>query len=212
MQSEAEPILPERLDPQARIHELLAKRRSPRAFLERPVAPALVTALFEAARWAPSSANEQPWHFIVASKEDASYAILLGSLAEKNRLWAERAPLLVVGLAQTTYRRSGAQYQHSWYDLGQSVAFLTVQASFLGLVVHQMGGFDEAKLAEQFPVPSGYEPVVVIAVGYPARAETLPDDLRKREEAPRSRKPLESFVFTDTWGEPSRHLLTDKVS
>jgi nitroreductase len=75
-----------------------------------------------------------------------------------------------------------------------------------------MGGFDEAKLAEQFPVPSGYEPVVVIAVGYPARAETLPDDLRKREEAPRSRKPLESFVFTDTWGEPSRHLLTDKVS
>jgi nitroreductase len=209
MQSEAGPVLPERLDPQAKIHDLLARRRSPRAFSEQPVGPTLITALFEAARWAPSSANEQPWHFIVASKEDSSYTRLLGSLSEKNRRWAGHAPVLVAAVAQTTYRRSGAPYQHAWYDLGQSVAHLTVPASSFGLVVHQMGGFDEVKLAEQFPVPAGYEPVVVFAIGYPAGAETLPDDLRQREEAPRSRRPLESFVFTEKWGEPSRHLRTE---
>jgi nitroreductase len=88
------------------------------------------------------------------------------------------------------------------------VAHLSVQASSLGLAVHQMGGFDEIKLAEQFPIPAGFEPVVVLAIGYRAGAEILPDDLRKREEAPRSRRLLESFVFTDKWGEPSRHIRT----
>jgi nitroreductase len=200
---------PERLNPQAKIHGLLENRRSPRAFTGRPVAPALITSLFEAARWAPSSANEQPWHFIVASKEDPSYAIIFGSLTEKNQRWAGNAPFLAAAVAQTTYRRSGAPYQHAWYDLGQSVAHLTVQASSLGLVVHQMGGFDEVKLAEAFSLPAGYEPVVVFALGYAAGAETLPEDLQKREEAPRSRRPLESFVFTGRWGEPSRHIRTE---
>lgn len=200
------PVVPARINPQGEIHDLLVSRRSPRAFSAQPVAPALLTALFEAARWSPSSANEQPWHFIVASKEDASYATLFRALTEKNQRWAGKAPLLVVALAQTTYRKSGTRYGHAWYDLGQSVAHLTVQAGSLGLAVHQMGGFDEVRLAEEFPVPPGFDPVVIFAVGYPGGIGDLPEDLQERENAPRTRRTLESFLFTDRWGEPSRHL------
>ncbi len=97
------------------------------------------------------------------------------------------------------------------YDLGQSVAHLTIQASALGLAVHQMGGFDASKAREVLAIPDGYEPVIAIAVGYAKRPETLPDDLRQREEAPRSRKPLEEFVFTEKWGKPSHHLDAHKA-
>jgi nitroreductase len=171
---------PQRLQTQAEIHELLASRRSTRAFSEKSIDPSILTSLFEAARWSPSSANEQPWHFIVAAKEDsAAYAALFDSLSERNRRWASKAPLLVLALAQSTYARNGQPYRHSWYDLGQSVALLTVQATALGLWVHQMGGFDPRRLTQLYPIPEGYEPVVIFAVGYPDDPEGLPEDLRK---------------------------------
>lgn len=200
---------PERLDVRAPITDLLSHRWSPRAFSERPVEPSKLLSLFEAARWSPSSANEQPWRFIVATKEDTQvYETLLSLLAESNRRWAQRAPVLILGAAQTSYSKNGKPYRHSWYDLGQSVANLTVEAQALGLAVHQMGGFDEIKATELLSIPKEYEPVIAIAVGYSARPEILPDDLRKREETPRSRQPLESLVFTEEWGKPSRHIDT----
>jgi len=200
---------PERLDVQTSITDLLSHRRSPRAFSDRPVEPSKLLSLFEAARWSPSSANEQPWRFIVATKEDTNaYETLLSLLAEGNRRWAQRAPVLILGAAQTSYSRNGKPYRHSWYDLGQSVASLTVEAEALGLAVHQMGGFDEIKATELLSIPKEYEPVIAIAVGYSARPEILPEDLKKREETPRSRKPLESLVFTEEWGRPSHHIDT----
>jgi len=163
--------------------------------------------LFEAARWSPSSANEQPWYFIAATKEDSlAYSALFESLSERNRRWAANAPMLVLALTQSTYSKNGQPYRHSWYDLGQSVALLSVQATALGLSVHQMGGFSALRLMQLYPIPEGFEPVVILAVGYPNVTENLPEDLRAREQAPRSRKPLESFVFTDQWGKPSHHI------
>ena len=198
-------FVPQRLDTRAPLNELLSGRWSPRAFSERQIEPSKIVTLFEAARWSPSSANEQPWHFVAATREDTrTYNALVESLMEGNRRWAQRAPMLVLGVAQSVYLKSGRAYQHAWYDLGQSVANLTVQASALGLAVHQMGGFDAGKAREFLSIPDGYEPVILFAVGYAERPETLPDDLRKREEGPRSRKPLETMVFTEEWGKPSR--------
>ncbi|MCX6136781.1 MAG: nitroreductase family protein [Ignavibacteriales bacterium] len=206
-------FIPARLNTQAEIHELLANRRSPRAFSDRTIEPDTITKLFEAARWSPSSANEQPWYFIVAAKEDSiAYSALHDSLAEGNQRWAAKAPLLVLALARTTYSRNGQAYQHSWYDLGQSIASLSVQATAIGLAVHQMGGFDPVKVIQQYPIPEGFVPVVIFAVGYPDQADGLPEDLQKRERAPRSRKPLEEFVFTDQWGKLSRHIQSRSVS
>jgi nitroreductase len=200
---------PPRLDAQAPIHELLAGRRSPRAFSERTVEPEKLLSVFEAARWSPSSANEQPWRFIVASKDDTlTFSALVGSLTEGNRRWAERAPVLVLALAQSTYAKTGRTYQHAWYDLGQSVAYLTVQATALGLVVHQMGGFDRENIRVALSVPAGFEPVIMIALGYPDQPIILPEDLQKREQAPRSRKPMNDIVFTEEWGTLSLHLNT----
>jgi nitroreductase len=205
--------IPARLNTQAAIHELLANRRSPRAFSEEAIEPSKIASLFEAARWAPSSANEQPWYFIAATREDSvAYSALNESLVEGNRRWAAKAPLLVLALTQSTYNRNGQSYRHSWYDLGQSIALLSVQATALGLAVHQMGGFDPRKLKELYPTPEGFDPVVIFAVGYPDQPEILPEDLRKRELAPRSRKPLESFVFSDQWGKPSHHIDSNSLS
>ncbi len=204
---------PQRLNTQAEIHELLASRRSTRAFSREPIEPWKIMSLFEAARWSPSSANEQPWYFIAAIKDDfATYSALLESLSERNRRWASNAPMLVLALAQSTYSRSGQPYRHSLYDLGQSVALLSVQAIALGLSVHEMGGFDPEKFRRVFPVPEGFDPVVIFAVGYPDAPDSLPEDLRARERAPRSRKPLESFVFTERWGKPSHHIQPQSVS
>lgn len=204
---------PDRLDTSAPLHELLSQRRSPRAFSERSIEPSTIMSLFEAARWSPSSANEQPWNFIAATKSDTRvYTTVAESLMEGNRRWALQAPLLVVGIAQSTYLKSGKPYGHAWYDLGQSVAHMTIQATAMGLSVHQMGGFDANQLRSRLSIPAGYDVVVVLAIGYAEHPATLPDDLRSREEAPRMRKPLEAFVFTDAWGEPSRHVAPQNFS
>lgn len=197
----------DRLDTRASLHELLSSRRSPRAFSDQPIEPWKIISIFEAARWSPSSANEQPWRFIVATKDDPdTFNALYESLMEGNRRWTQHVPMLVLGLAQTTYSRNGKPYQHAWYDLGQSVAHLTFQASALGLAVHQMGGFDAEKIRQLLAIPEGFEPVIVFAFGYAGSPAMLPEDLRRREEAPRSRKPLESFVYTEEWEKPSHHV------
>ncbi len=204
---------PERLDARAPLHELLSQRRSPRAFSNRAIEPSDIVSLFEASRWSPSSANEQPWNFIAAAKSDTrTYTIVAESLMEGNRRWALNAPFLVVGIAQTTYLKSGTPYRHALYDLGQSIAHMTIQASSLGLSVHQMGGFDANQLRTRLSIPEGYDVAVILAIGYAERPETLPDDLRGREETPRMRKPLEAFVFTEAWGEPSHHVTSHNFS
>ena len=183
------------------IHDLIRHRWSPRSFAERPVDTATLRSLMEAARWAPSAGNKQPWSLIVADKEHAEdHARLAATLWERNLLWAQHAPVLIVVVAEL-YPYEGKE-RNSFYDVGMAVGNLLTQATAHGLVAHQMGGFDADKARQDLSIPEGYEPLAVIALGYPGAAESLPDDLRERELAPRSRKPLEEFVFDGRWGLP----------
>lgn len=185
------------------IHELLRKRWSPRAFSPAPIEAEKMARLFEAARWAASSRNEQPWRFLVATKEDGpAYDMLLSSLMEGNRVWASTAPVLILGIAKRTWDHNGQPNGHARYDLGQAVAHLTVQASAEDLYLRQMGGFSPEAARHAFNIPEDFEPVVVLAIGYLGDPNQLPDPLKEREMAPRSRKPLESFVYAGGWNMP----------
>jgi nitroreductase len=186
------------------IEPLLQRRWSPRAFAERPVEPEKLLSLWEAARWAASTANQQPWYFIVATKEDAAeYARLLSCLRENNQQWASRAPVLMVSVAKLTFDANGQPNRHAFHDVGLAVANLIVQATALGLFVHQMAGIYPDRVRELYGIPEGFEPVAGIVLGYLGDPAALPEDLRQREVAPRVRKPLESFVFQGAWGQTS---------
>jgi nitroreductase len=185
------------------IHELLERRWSPRAFAERIVDEATVRSLLEAARWAPSSMNEQPWRFVVAVRQDREDFDRLAACVNRwNRRWAQHAGVLVAVVATETFRRNGRPNHHAWHDVGLAVAMLTVEATARGLGVHQMGGFDGDALREAFEVPEGFAPVSMLAIGYPGEPDQLPEELAERERAPRSRSPQSEFVFTGTWGQP----------
>ncbi len=191
-------------DAQYPIHELLRRRWSPRAFSDRRVEPDTLRSLLEAARWAPSSFNEQPWSFIVATKQDpAEYARLVSCLVEGNIQWAQHAPVLMVSVARLSFEEDGKPNRHAFHDVGQAVANLIVQATALGLVVHQMAGIHPDKVRELYGVPEQYDPVAAIALGYPGDPQSLPEKLRKRELAPRERKPVTEFVFSGCWGQTS---------
>ena len=184
------------------IHDLLKERWSPRAFSSQAVELEKLLQLFEAARWAPSGSNGQPWNFIFATTaQPDAHARMVDVLGLRNQLWAKDAPVLVLAIAQME-RQPGAPNRYAWYDVGQSVALLSVQATAAGLSVHQMGGFDAEKAREVFGIPQGYEAVTAIAVGYLGDPDRLPDDIRAREREPRRRKPLNEFVFANGWGQP----------
>jgi nitroreductase len=183
------------------IHDLLRRRWSPRAFADRPVEREKLLSLFEAARWAPSSSNEQPWHYIVATKDDPEeFARLLGCLVEGNHRWAKGAPVLMLSVASTAFARNGKPNKHAFHDVGQAVANLTVQATSLGLFVHQMAGFVPEKARETYSIPENMEPVAALALGYLGDPNTLPDELRQRELTLSARKPIGEFVFRGAWG------------
>ena len=182
------------------IHDLIAHRWSPRAFDSKPVEPEKLRSLFEAARWAPSSYNAQPWYFIVGTKDNPeNYNRVLESLVEFNQGWAKNAPVLALSVAKLKFD-DGKPNRHAFHDVGQAAANLSLQAEALGLSVHQMAGIDPEKARKLFDIPADYEAVAGIAIGYAGEPASLPDGLRERELAPRQRKPLDSFVFTGSWG------------
>lgn len=184
------------------IHPLLAGRWSSRAFTSEPLGTEVLTALLEAARWAPSSANEQPWRFVVARREDPWHTAVFEALTPGNRKWAGRAAALIVAATRTTRRRDNSPNRFAWHDAGLATAQLILQANALGWVAHPMAGFDAAKVREVVGLPAEVEPVTVIAVGRRAAPETLEGDLREREEAPRSRLPLEAIAFSGRYEQP----------
>ncbi|MGD9727168.1 MAG: nitroreductase family protein [Nitrospiraceae bacterium] len=183
------------------IHDLLRRRWSPRAFSERPVEPEKLLSLFEAARWAPSSNNEQPWSFVMATKEDeASYRRLFECLKEGNKKWAFRAPVLALSVARLDFEDDGRLNRHAFHDTGMAVFSLVIQATALGLIVHKMAGYDVEKARKDLKIPEGHDPVAMMAIGYPGDLEQLPDYLRERELKPRERKHMSELVFEGTWG------------
>lgn len=185
------------------LHPLLRERWSPRSFSEAEVSDGELRVLLEAARWAPSCFNDQPWAFLVASRRDEEgFERLLGCLSEGNRVWAARAAALLVTLARARFRGRDRENRHSWHDVGLAAAQLTAQATALGIAVHQMAGFDAEAVRERCGVPAGWSAVTAIAVGRPGPASALPDPLRERELAPRSRLPAAEIVHSSRWGSP----------
>ena len=188
------------------VHDLIRHRWSPRAFdASRPVAKDDLLRLFEAARWAPSSLNEQPWRFIFATKNEQSGAwrALVASLSQSNQTWAVAAPVLVLAVVRLTLERNESANPLAWYDAGQAVALLSVQATSQGLSVRQMEGFDKEKARQACGVPDGFDPIVVMAIGYVGDPNALPNEKhREAERKPRQRKSLTDFVFEDRWGQP----------
>ena len=182
----------------------IKQRWSPRAFSDRMVEPEKLLSLWEAARWAPSSFNEQPWYFMVATKDnDADFQKMLACLAAGNQQWARTAPVLMISVAKLQFDKNGKPNRHAFHDVGLAVASMIFEATDPDLFVHQMAGFSPEKVREAYGVPDGFEPVAAIAIGYGVEMADIPDDLKERELAPRQRKPLESFVFQGAWGQPA---------
>src|SRR2546428_7969923 len=187
------------------IEEILKRRWSPRAFSDRMIESGKLQSLFEAARWAPSSFNEQPWSFIVATKQELEdHARLLSCLVEKNQQWARLAPVLMVSVAKLKFEKTGKPNRHAFHDVGLAMGNMLVEATALGLVVHQMAGFSPEKVREIYGVPEGFEPVAAIAIGYSLAADELAEAVREFDLGARRRKPVNSFVFEAHWGETSR--------
>jgi len=182
-------------------HDLITERWSPRAVAEKPVPQNVLRSLFEAARWAPSCYNEQPWAYLVAAREDKdSFEKMLSVLVEFNANWAKGAPVLAIAAAELAFAKNNAPNRNAQYDTGAASALLSVEATARGLAVHQMAGFDQEKARQVFGIPAGWEPIAALAIGYPGDPASLPQPLKDRELAPRTRKPITEFVMAGHWG------------
>lgn len=183
------------------IDPLLAGRWSPRAFSEQALDTEQINSVLEAARWAPSSSNIQPWRFLVWDRTvDASaYDRAFATLVPFNQDWVRGSPVLVAACASTVDRR-GEPNRTAWYDTGAAAFSLTLQAHALGLAAHQMAGFDSARLRTAFQIPAEIDVIAMIAIGHHGNVRQLNDTLQEREHAPRARLPLGDIAFAGEWG------------
>lgn len=187
------------------LHDLIANRWSPRAFSDRPVEPAELRRVLEAARWAPSSFNEQPWAFLVATRNHRdAFDRMLACLVEGNRQWAANAPVLMIGVTAVRFARNDKPNRHAYHDLGMAIQNLALQAVACGMVTHMMAGFDPDKARQTYGIPDSHDAVTAIALGYLGDPATLPEPLREKESAPRSRKSQSEFVYHGRWGQVLR--------
>jgi nitroreductase len=184
------------------ILDLLRHRWSTRAFSSRPVDPATLRQLFEAARWAPSSGNGQPWNFLLATADNPEEHEKLASVLSPGNAWARNAPVLALSVATT--ERAGKQNRHAWHDVGLASENLVIQAVAMGLSVHLMAGYDSDKAREVFQIPYGNDPVAMMAIGYPGDPAALPDGIRQKDLAERQRKAINEFVFSGSFGQPAK--------
>jgi nitroreductase len=177
--------------------EVILERWSPRAFADKPVSKEDLRKIFEAARWAASSYNEQPWRFFLGRKGDGTYQKIFDSLVEFNQSWARSAPVLILSAAAKNFAHNGAPNNHALHDTGAATGYLSLQATALGLHTHSMAGFDRDKARAAFDIPDSYQIGAVTALGYLGDVDNLPEGLLERELAPRERKPLSEIVLSD---------------
>ena len=188
------------IDFESPVLETIQKRRSRRAYANKPVEQEKIQSLFEAARWAPSSVNEQPWTYIYATKDQVElWKKLFDTLNDSNKTWAGNAPLLILSLARKNFSRNNQPNGSAKYDLGGANAFLSLQATHLGLNVHQMGGYDRQRAKDVLNISDAYEFGAMMAIGYPGDPETLPENLKQREAAPRERYVQHEFALNKSF-------------
>jgi nitroreductase len=185
------------------INDLSKIRWSPRAFSGKPVEKEKIRSILEAARWSPSSANEQPWRFMIGFREDETWQKIFNTLDKGNKVWANPAPVLMLCIGKKVRSRNNTPNAHFKYDTGQAAAHLTFEATHQGLFVHQMAGFDPDMAIHEFEIPPDHQPLTAIALGYIGDPSSLPDELKKRELAERKRKDFDELVFSGTFGQKS---------
>jgi nitroreductase len=188
---------------EAGVEDFVRRRWSPRTYSDKEVTAAELKTLFEAARWAASSSNEQPWRFLVGRRGDETYQKIFNTLVEFNQSWAKSAPVLVLSVAKKTFTSNGKPNAYGLHDTGAASATLALQATADGLHTHSMAGFDREQARASFAIPSDYEIGAVTAIGYLGDPASLPEHLHKMEVSPRQRKPLEEFVFS-SWEKPAQ--------
>lgn len=182
--------------------DVIRSRWSPAIFSPRSVEPGKLLSVLEAARWAPSSFNAQPWSFLVARKEEPEeFARMLSCLVPGNVAWAQNVPVLMTSVAKLRFDHNDAANRHAYHDTGIATGFLMLQATALGILAHGMAGFDAAKARELYSIPESHEAVAAIGLGYAGNEDGAPEELRKRNQR-RPRRTLEQFVFAGRWGQP----------
>ncbi len=182
------------------VHPLINERYSPRAFSDRDITDQEMVLLLEAARLAPSSLNEQPWRFIVVRRGGEGHGAMLEAMSPSNRIWADKAPLVILTLARMTLERNGSPNPHAQHDLGLAIAQLTLQATDLGIGLHQLAGIDPAMARNSFNVPPEYAVVSMLVIGFPGNPDSLPENLRIRELTRSPRRPLSELVHYGRFG------------
>jgi nitroreductase len=194
-------------EPAAGVLEVIAQRWSPYRFAPRDVEAEKIGRCLDAARWAASSYNDQPWYFILVNRShEAAFEEALGCLVEANRQWARHAGVLLFSAIRTSFARTGQPNRVALHDLGAAAAHFALQATAEGLQVHQMAGINLSQVRLTFKIPEGFEPQTAIAVGYADTGDADPDDpLAQRDAKPRRREAFEDFAFAGRWGEPAMH-------
>lgn len=180
------------------VNDLLRARWSARSFSDEAISTNAINTIFEAAHWAPSSMNEQPWAYVYARKGTPMFQAMADVLMAGNHSWAKNANVLIASVARTTHASNGAFNKYALYDTGSANQNLLLQAASMGILGHVMGGFHKAQAEELLALPDGYELVCFIALGYLAPAEGLEEPFLTRETTPRQRKPMDTFVFQDS--------------
>jgi nitroreductase len=187
------------------VNDLIARRWSGRAYdASRAVPEKHILALFEAARWSPSCFGDQPWRYIICNKynNQVAWEQAFSCLGEGNQSWARDAPVLILSIADSIMSKTGKPNRWGQYDTGAATMSLCIQATELGLMVHQMGGFDADKSREIFSIPEQYTPMAMMTVGYQLPTDKIDGEIKEREFADRARKPLSQNFFEGSWGNP----------
>jgi nitroreductase len=186
--------------------DVIRSRWSPAIYSSQTVEPEKLLSILEAARWAPSSYNAQPWSFLVARKEDPQeFSRMLSCLVPANVVWAQHVPVLMISVAKRQFDHNGAVNRHAFHDTGIATGFLMLQAADLGILAHGMAGFDAAKAREVYDIPESHEAVAAIGIGYPGDEHGASEELVKRNQH-RPRRLLKDFVFEGHWGQPLKLL------
>jgi len=185
------------------VAELFRVRWSPRSFSPQPVPSEILAAILDAGRWSASSYNEQPWRFVVATRDDESFQRLLSVLMPFNQGWAKNASVLILTAARGNFSHDESPNHYALHDAGAALASMMLQATASGLAAHGMGGFDHAKAREVAGIPPEFQIGAVVAIGYPDSPDKLPNDKMKEQElSPRTRKPISEIAFKGRWGQP----------